>query len=455
MDYNQLSLACNKDLNPLLHSPSSSSSPSHHCDEGPEIRTGRLVDGKKLLLVEGDEICLTTDDVEGTQDMIHVNYAGILQTVSVGSKVLLDDGAISLSVLEIDHSRNLIKCRIENSGLLGQKKGVNLPNAKIDLPALSVKDKEDLRWGIRNDMDFVAASFVRKASDVATIRNFIEEVHSECNFPLHYPKMRIISKIENQEALENFDEILAASDGIMVARGDLGVEIPFSKVFAAQKMMVEKCKAVGKPVIVATQMLNSMEFNPRPTRAEVTDVGNAVVDGADAVMLSGETANGKYPVESVRAMRQIIEEAEAHIITAKVPTTPTSSHCLDGALSTNEAIAMSAVHTAVQIKANLIIVLTATGETSRYVAKYRPNAPVMSFCTSEKVGRQLQLHKGIFPVVLGDEETKYEDRPSAALRYAKRIGWISSGDVVIVINSQEDVLAHGDHHLAMKIVTAK
>ena len=292
--------------------------------KGPEIRTGKLPGGADALeIVDQMELTLTHQDVAGDaawelgeapKGRLHVDYASLATTVRVGGSVLLDDGLVALEVLSVDPVNRNVVCKALNGGPIKANKGVNLPGATLDLPALTAKDKEDLRWAVSVGADYVAASFIRSAANVRTCVAFLERCCDE-EAARHPSKPRpgrplVISKIESEEGVENFSEILEESDGVMVARGDLGVEIPFEKVFAAQKMMVRRCNAAGKPVIVATQMLDSMQKNPRPTRAEVTDVGSAVLDGADCVMLSGETAAGKYPIESVRAMASILKEAD-------------------------------------------------------------------------------------------------------------------------------------------------
>ncbi|CAM9753959.1 unnamed protein product [Chrysoparadoxa australica] len=278
--------------------------------QGPEIRTGNLVGDTPIMLEKGNTIELHTDasyQDKGTAEAVYVNFTGLTETVHVGSNVLFDDGLISLGVLDVAPGK--VTCMIENSGPLKNRRGVNLPGARVQLPPLSEKDKKDICYGIANDIDFVAASFVRKASDVVTIRKFINTQYKK-TWPKGEHPPHIISKIENLEAVDNFPDILQESDAIMVARGDLGVELPMEQVTNLQKWMVQECNRVGKPVIVATQMLESMQQNPRPTRAEVSDVTNAVYDGADAVMLSGESAQGDYPVESVYTMRRIVAESE-------------------------------------------------------------------------------------------------------------------------------------------------
>jgi pyruvate kinase len=420
--------------------------------QGPEIRTGVLKDdtsGKhKIELGKGASLTLTTDEAhreQGDAAVVFVTYADLCSTVRVGSSVLLDDGAVSLEVTSIDASAGTVLCTVLNTGMLGSRKGVNLPGATVTLPPMTEKDRADLKYGVSRDVDFVAASFVRKAEDVHAIRDLLAEETSKLwqntDEPDHLAPM-IISKIENGEGMANFDEILAASDGIMVARGDLGVEIPMETVFIAQKEMIRKCREVGKPVIVATQMLESMIKNPRPTRAEVSDVANAVLDGCDCVMLSGECANGDYPVEAVQTMRKTLVQADTHLRVA------TGSRLMEGAdmnmrklmpanATQYEVLARSAVDASLNFKAPLIIVLSRTGETARLVAKHRPEVPVMAFITDPKVGRQLQIHRGIFPVCV-TKDVEFWKAPKEAVASAKQLGWCKSGDHVVLVYALPD-----------------
>ncbi|KAJ0400800.1 hypothetical protein ATCC90586_008087 [Pythium insidiosum] len=399
--------------------------------KGPEIRTGKMRDGKKIRLEAGKEIVLSTDaavENDGTPEKIYVTYDKLATTVQPGDTVLLADGLIHLTVLEVESDKE-VRCLIKNTEELGNKKGVNLPGLIVELPALSDKDKADLEFGVQNDIDFIAASFIRKPTDVLEIREFVQSCINK-HWPADYIAPKIISKIENLEGIQNFDSILEVSDGIMVARGDLGVEVPLQKVLTYQKHMVEKCNAAGKPVIVATQMLESMLNNPRPTRAEVSDVGNAVLDGADAVMLSGEVAQGSYPVESVRTMMTIIKEADGLL----------AEHSQyqfewDPATSDVESIASSAVKTANEMNAQLLIVLTDTGYTARKVAKYKPNVPVMCFTPSKKIGRQLQIHRGLYPIV--PEDTTRRPTSSEAIVAAKNLGWLQAGDRVVLLSADK------------------
>eukprot|EP00511_Aplanochytrium_stocchinoi_P001521 CAMPEP_0204843780 /NCGR_PEP_ID=MMETSP1346-20131115/48182_1 /ASSEMBLY_ACC=CAM_ASM_000771 /TAXON_ID=215587 /ORGANISM="Aplanochytrium stocchinoi, Strain GSBS06" /LENGTH=568 /DNA_ID=CAMNT_0051982987 /DNA_START=112 /DNA_END=1818 /DNA_ORIENTATION=+ len=430
---------------------------------GPEIRTG-VIDGK-IHLTTGDTIYLSTSEVykemtDGKvdgQQLIFADYPRLCATVVTGDTILLDDGGIALKVKSVDPQAEKVECEVLNSGQLGARKGVNLPGKSVDLPALTDKDKEDLRWGVENDVDFVAQSFVRKPSDVRECKDYIMEVIAELkakspeDISLSYPP-RVIAKIESAEALENFDGILEESDGIMVARGDLGVEIPFEKVTQAQKIMVNKCNSVGKPVIVATQMLESMQNSPRPTRAEVSDVTNAIYDGADAVMLSGESANGKYPVESVQTMRRIIDEADDYMLSQLKEGSQvfdmenvSTENERDEAGMRQQAMCRAAVSAARSSNAKLIIVLVRGGTAARLLAKERPPQPIMALCLHPKAARQLNIHRGVYPVVgkgdlsdTGSQHRGHKHRhvdAREAIVTAKNIGWVASGDSVVVVNA--------------------
>lgn len=271
--------------------------------KGPEIRTGTLKNGRKVTLCEGDEFTLTTEDIAGDASKVSITYEGLVHDITIGKRILIDDGLIELEVTNKNETE--IFCRIINGGELGERKGVNVPNVQVRLPAITDKDREDIAFGVEQGIDFIAASFVRSAECILEIKALLKNMKA--------PYIPIIAKIENEEGIRNIDEIIRCADGIMVARGDLGVEIPAEQVPYLQKMLIQKCNDNYKPVITATQMLDSMIRNPRPTRAEVTDVANAVYDGTDAVMLSGETAQGKYPVEALKMMCQIVENAEAHL----------------------------------------------------------------------------------------------------------------------------------------------
>lgn len=423
--------------------------------KGPEIRTKELA--KDVMdIVEGTEIVLTsgTDIVKKDAtvcDEIATDYDLLAKTVNTGSQILLDDGLIALEVTNVDVETGLVTTKALNSGPIKKNKGVNLPGSTLQLPALTEKDRKDLQWGVEVGVDAVAASFIRKAADVRAVVAHLERCCADVGRKV---RPLVISKIESQEGVENFRGILDASDGIMIARGDLGVEIPFEQVFKHQKDMVKACNQAGKPVIVATQMLDSMQKNPRPTRAEVTDVGQAVIDGTDAVMLSGETAAGKYPLQAIRAMRSIIREADtivdADISDAMGPSRPTSSGDVAPGDASLDAIASSAVETAASLKAALILAITSTGEVPRALAKMRPNVPVVALCTSEAIARQLQFHRSLHPILVphDDSASPWDDGADSdassaarmtelraeALRTVTELGWIKSKDKVVIID---------------------
>ena len=353
--------------------------------KGPEIRTGSHAEGDvKYDLVEGQDFIVTTDySFKGTPEKISVSYPGMTKDLKPGDTILVDDGLIGLEVKEIKGEE--IFCKVKNSGALGQKKGVNLPGVSVSLPALAEKDKADLKFGCEVGVDYIAASFIRKASDVAEVRRVLDDNGGE--------NIKIISKIENQEGIDNFDEILELSDGIMVARGDLGVEVPVEEVPFMQKMMIRKCNAVGKPVITATQMLDSMQKNPRPTRAEAGDVANAILDGTDAVMLSGESANGKYPVEAVRTMATISAKTDEYGV-------PKILYTHD--VTITEAISKGAVEAAENLGAKLIVCWTKTGRAAKMIRKYNPSMPIIALTDSDVTARQLALVRGVRAIVAND-----------------------------------------------------
>uniref|UniRef100_A0A672NBG2 Pyruvate kinase n=1 Tax=Sinocyclocheilus grahami TaxID=75366 RepID=A0A672NBG2_SINGR len=381
--------------------------------KGPEIRTG-LIKGSGTAEVElkkGNKIKVTLDDsfMENCdEETLWLDYKNITKVVEVGSKVYIDDGLISLQVLEI--GSDYLVCEIENGGTLGSKKGVNLPGAAVDLPAVSEKDVKDLLFGVEMGVDMIFASFIRKASDVHEVRKVLGEKGKN---------IKIISKLENHEGVRRFDEIMEASDGIMVARGDLGIEIPTEKVFLAQKMMIGRCNKAGKPIICATQMLESMIKKPRPTRAEGSDVANAVLDGADCIMLSGETAKGDYPLEAVRTQHMV--RAVCVCVCVCV--------CLDGA-EQNQNI----------LHHNLAASNTVVGlsRSAHLISRYRPRAPIIAVTRNEQTARQAHLYRGIFPVFYNNpaNDVWAEDvdlRVNFAMEVGKARGFVKPGDVVIVL----------------------
>jgi len=391
--------------------------------KGPEIRTMGLrenpaMDGaRKWALEKGTEFVFHIDPkLEGDNTKVSVTYENFPKVLSVGSIVLLDDGLVGFCVDKIADDK--VTCTVLNSGTIGTHKGVNLPGAKIDLPAVTEKDKADIAFGVKNKVDFIAASFIRSAANVNSIRNLPGVKDA---------KIKIISKIESAEGVENFLGILDASDGIMVARGDLAVEIPLEKVPAAQKMMIRHCNAVGKPVITATQMMDSMTHNPRPTRAEVTDVANAVFDGTDCVMLSGESANGKYPAETVATMMRICREAEKSLNYRALYKSQREG--MDRGSSIPESVCSSTVKTAWDIDAKLIIGLTESGRTAHIISKFRPQCPVLCVTTSAQVARQSLIHRSLYPFVLPQEENLLKIEQS--LDFAKREGFVVPKDTVV------------------------
>ena len=358
--------------------------------KGPEIRTGKLKDGKKVTLKEGDLYTLTTEEIVGDETRGYINYAGLAEDVKPGDRILIDDGLIELHVREVNGTD--IVCRIENGGELGEKKGVNVPGVRVKLPALTDKDKEDIRFGVDAGFDFVAASFVRNADAIREIREILDEKGSA---------MQIIAKIENEEGIENIDSIIEASDGIMVARGDLGVEVPFEELPEIQKSIIKTCISRGKRVVTATQMLESMAKNPRPTRAEVSDVANAVYDGTSAIMLSGETSVGKYPVETVRTMSRIAENAEKtiHYDRRRVTRLEFQNMNVDGDMKTL-AISHATCSTSADLGVKGIVAFTESGSTARAVSTYRPGAPIIAATPSEKTFNRLTMSWGVKPILV-------------------------------------------------------
>lgn len=401
--------------------------------KGPEIRTGMLKDpSQDAFLEQGSTVVITTDkskENECSNSLVYVDYERITSHVRPGNFVFIDDGLLSLEVKEVSSPTELV-CVVNNSGPLGSRKGVNLPEVDVDLPAVSEKDRRDLAWGVEQDIDMVFASFIRKPSDVEEIRAILGERGKD---------IAIISKIENHEGVRNFSAILAVSDGIMVARGDLGIEIPVGKVFLAQKMMIARCNIAGKPVICATQMLESMTYNPRPTRAEASDVANAVLDGSDCVMLSGETAKGKYPFEAVKMMDFICREAESALHYAPLfnelkQLTPTP-------LDTPETIASAAVSCANENHAAALIVLTKTGSSARLVSKYRPSCPIITVTRNLHTARLSHLYRGCYPCYVTDNEMDHatvwqgdvDHRIMQGILFGLRRKLLHANDMLVVI----------------------
>jgi len=385
--------------------------------KGPEIRTHNMKNGI-IELEKGKEVIVSMTEVEGTPEKFSVTYDNLINDVQVGSYILLDDGLVELQVKDIDHDKGEVKCDILNSGELKNKKGVNLPGVKVNLPGITDKDADDIRFGIKEDVDFIAASFVRRPSDVLDIREILEQEKAN---------ITIFPKIENQEGIDNIEEILEVSDGLMVARGDMGVEIPPEKVPMVQKDLIRKCNKLGKPVITATQMLDSMQRNPRATRAEASDVANAIYDGTDAVMLSGETAAGLYPEEAVKTMRNIAVSAEAAQDYKKLLSDRTK--LVETSLV--NAIGISVAHTALNLNVKAIVAATESGSTARTISKYRPHSDIIAVTPSEKTARQCAIVWGVYPVV--KEGRKNTDALlNNAVATAVETERVQNGDLIII-----------------------
>lgn len=386
--------------------------------KGPEIRTGLLKDGKKVTLTEGQTFTLTTREIVGDSQMVYINYDGLNSDVTAGNRILIDDGLIELLVQEVNGTD--IVCKVVNGGELGEKKGVNVPNVKIKLPALTEKDKADIQFGIEQGFDFIAASFVRSKEDVLQIREILKE---------HNSKIQIISKIESLQGIQNLEEIIEVSDGIMVARGDMGVEIPMEEVPIIQKRIIKLTTAAGKNVITATQMLDSMMKHPRPTRAEATDVANAIYDGTTGIMLSGETANGDYPLEAVQTMVRIAERAEKDI--DYVGRLQKTGARLPQEQDTTTSICHATCTVATDLNAAAIIPVSMSGFTSGMVARFKPNCPIIACTTSRLVWRQMNLQWGVTPLLIAEENTA-EDLFREAVKAAENAGLIKKGDKVVL-----------------------
>lgn len=385
--------------------------------KGPEIRTGVLKDGKKVMLQEGAEFTLTSEDIVGDEHRVSITYSGLTEDVMPGRKILIDDGLIELEVVGI--TENDIVCKVINGGELGEKKGINVPNVPVRLPAITDKDREDIKFGVSQGIDFIAASFVRNAECIIEIRSWLRE----CNAPY----IPIIAKIENAEGIRNIDEIIRCADGIMVARGDMGVEIPAQEVPYIQKEIIKKCNDNFKPVITATQMLDSMIRNPRPTRAEVTDVANAVYDGTDAVMLSGETAQGKYPIEALKMMVQIVENTESHL-DYDVLLKKAQQHRRQ---SISSAIGFSTVATADNLDAKCIVAPTMSGATAKVVSKFKPRADVIGVSPDEATLRRMQIYWGVRPLKSIPLKSM-EDVCVNALEMVRAKQYVEPGDIVVL-----------------------
>lgn len=397
--------------------------------KGPEIRTGTTTDNIDYPIGANHEMTFTTDEAfskKSDDKIMYIDYKNITKVIDVGRIIYVDDGVLSFEVLEVVDDKTL-RVKSVNAGKVCSHKGVNLPGTDVDLPALSEKDINDIRFGIKNKVHMIFASFIRSGNDIKEIRKILGEEGKD---------IQIIAKIENQQGVNNFDDILSETDGVMVARGDLGIEIPAPQVFVAQKQLIAKCNLAAKPVICATQMLESMTYNPRPTRAEVSDVGNAILDGADCVMLSGETAKGTYPFEAVSMMHNTALIAEKAIAyqplhnelraLAKKPT-PTSETC-----------AVAAVSAAYEQDARAIVVLSTSGLTSRLVSKYKPNVPIMMVTRNERAARYCHLYRGVYPFIYSKPKVEnwqedVENRLRWAVSEAIDLGIIKKGDSIVTV----------------------
>ncbi|WP_188206404.1 pyruvate kinase [Alkalibacillus aidingensis] len=386
--------------------------------KGPEIRTGMFAE-KEVELVEGSTVYLAMDEVEGTRERFSVSYPGLIDDVDPGATILLDDGLIGLEVVNINKEQNEIETKVMNTGIIKDRKGVNVPNVSVNLPGITEKDANDIVFGIEQGVDFIAASFVRRPSDVLEIRELLEEHQAD--------HIHIIPKIENREGVENIEQVIKVSDGIMVARGDLGVEIPAEEVPLVQKDLIYQCNVAGKPVITATQMLDSMQRNPRPTRAEASDVANAIFDGTDAIMLSGETAAGDYPVEAVSTMNNIAVYTEQALEDQGSFVQDLGQ--LD--MTITDAISHSVANLAEDLSVKAIVTPTESGNTARTVSKYRPKASIVAVTSQEHVSRQLNLVWGVH-AIQGSRVNSTDEMLALAVEKGLETELFQHGDRVVI-----------------------
>ena len=386
--------------------------------KGAEIRTTVEKDGK-IEFNAGDKVRISMDDsIEGTHEKIAVTYPGLYDDVHVGGHVLFDDGLIDMIIDEKDEANHELVCTVQNHGLLGSRKGVNAPGVSINLPGITEKDSSDIRFGLEQGINYIAASFVRKPEDIEDIRALLKEKNME--------DVQIFPKIESQEGIDNFEAIMAVADGLMVPRGDMGVEIPAENVPLVQKKMIRRCNEMGKPVITATQMLDSMEENPRPTRAEVSDVANAVFDGTDATMLSGESANGDWPVEAVSTMARIDVKAENNL-----DLFGTETFNFDKS-DVTETIGSAVAQAAKDLDIKVIVAATSSGYTARMISKYRPNADILALTFDERTERGLMVNWGVQPYVV-DKPADTDEMFALAAKKEVELGFAKSGDKIIVV----------------------
>ncbi|KAF2436720.1 pyruvate kinase [Tothia fuscella] len=420
--------------------------------KGPEIRTGQTAGDIDIPIKAGAEINITTDDKYAAacdEKNMYVDYKNITKVIEKGRTIYVDDGVLSFLVLEVVDDKTL-RCKCNNNGKISSRKGVNLPKTDVDLPPLSEKDKADLRFGVKNGVDMVFASFIRQGSDITAIREVLGKDGKD---------IQIIAKIENQQGVNNFDDILKETDGVMVARGDLGIEIPPAQVFIAQKMIITKCNIAGKPVICATQMLESMTFNPRPTRAEVSDVGNAVLDGADCVMLSGETAKGDYPIEAVTMMHETCLQAEIAI--PYVSAFDELRRLAPVPVPTTETCAMAAVSASLEQNAGAILVLTTSGKTARLLSKYRPVCPIIMVTRNARAARYSHLYRGVYPFFFDEEKPDFNETPwqedvdrrlEWGIMEAIKLNVLTAGDAVVCVQGWRGGMGHTN---TLRIVPAQ
>lgn len=384
--------------------------------KGPEIRLGDF-EQKQIVLKQGQMFTLTTDEILGNKESAYINYSGLPYDVTPGNRILIDDGLVEMEVESVVGEE--IRCLVKNTGVISARKGVNVPGVSLNLPFINEKDYNDLRFAVEQDFDFVAASFTRTAEDVRELKHILKELGGE--------KIKVIAKIENSQGVENLDEILNLADGVMVARGDMGVEIPLEEVPVIQKEMIKKVYGVGKQVITATQMLDSMMQYPRPTRAEANDVANAVYDGTSAIMLSGETASGKYPLECVRTMVRIASRTEQDIDYKKrflqnnLPT--------EGSIT--NAISKATVNAAMELNAKAIVTVTESGRTAYMISRYRPFCPVIACTPKEQTYRQLSLSWGIIPLLI-EEKEGLDELFEEAIKAVEKASMAGPGDVIVL-----------------------
>lgn len=384
--------------------------------QGPEIRIGMFESGEATL-IEGNSFVLVNNDIIGNDTKVSVSYKNLYIDVKAGDRILINDGLIELEVKKVQGKD--MHCKILNGGTLGNKKGINVPGVEVNLPSITEKDISDICFGIENGFDFIAASFVRKAEDISEIKKILEKNSGS--------GIKVIAKIENRQGVDNIDEILKVADGIMIARGDLGVEIPVEEVPLVQKMLIDKCYRNGKPVITATQMLDSMTHQPRPTRAEASDVANAIFDGTSVLMLSGETAAGKYPLESLETMDRIVRKAEKAIDYWK--EFMAMQYSME--TSVTNAISHATCTTAMDLNAAAIITVTQSGRTARMVSRFRPACPIIATTTSPMVQRQLNMSWGVIPFLVGEAEST-DDMFDMGVEKAHESGFAKTGDIVVI-----------------------